>query len=765
MTDRPVNGPDSSFAVTFFTSASGSRKTQEQHSLPGLAQLIASRTAPVKASLPWLKLATFGDQKTPLVQDDTGRTTGGSLRHDANVLAVTGIEADYDGEQVSFEEAVDRLTNAGVLGIVYTSPSHTENRQRWRVLCPLTAPADPAVRAKMLGRLNGLFHGIFSGESWTLSQAYYYGSVASNPSHKVEVVDGTPIDEHDDLDITWTGKPNTEPPRPGQAGSSGKLNEAELLAQIVGGESYHAAALRLLGRWARDRVPFMIARQRIIDAMEAVPEPARDGRWHMRYGDIDRCLDYVYGKEAVKRDQAGKGPAPEREDADQGDEDGRPSGFTDEGLALTFTDRHGTTLRYVAGWGRWMLWTGSVWKADGTLHVFDLSRALCRRASMECNEAKMAASVASAKTVAAVERLAKADRQHAATVDQWDANAWLLNTPGGTVDLKTGKMRRHRPEDFLTKSTSVGPGGACPMWLTFLQRITDGDSELQAYLQRMAGYCLTGSIREHALFFGYGTGANGKGVCINTLSGIMGEYAAIAQMETFTASQSDRHPTDLAMLRGARLVTAQETEEGRRWAESRIKAMTGGDPITARFMRQDFFTYAPCFKLLIAGNHRPALRGVDEAIRRRMNLVPFAVRIPPEERDKDLPEKLVEEWPGILKWAIDGCLEWQRIGLAPPAAVTEATAEYLDAEDAPANWLTECCVQHPTLHSSSSMLFKSWRDWAETAGEFPGSQKGFVQKLVTKGFGQKRLGDGKAGFLGLGLKAETSSGRYGDPPF
>ena len=320
-----------------------------------------------------------------------------------------------------------------------------------------------------------------------------------------------------------------------------------------------------------------------------------------------------------------------------------------------------------------MQWTGTVWEADTTLHVFDLSRATCRRASADCNEARIAASVASAKTVAAVERLAKADRHHAATVEQWDSDPWLLNTPGGTVDLRTGKMRRHRAEDYLTKTTAVAPGGECPLWLSFLGRITADDATLQAYLQRMAGYALTGSIREHALFFGYGTGANGKGVTINTLSGIMGDYAAIATMETFTASQSDRHPTDLAMLRGARLVTAQETEEGRRWAESRIKSMTGGDPITARFMRQDFFTYNPCFKLLIAGNHRPALRGVDEAIRRRMNLIPFAVRIPPEERDPDLPEKLRMEWPGILKWAIAGCLEWQRIGLSPPAAVTEAT--------------------------------------------------------------------------------------------
>jgi putative DNA primase/helicase len=440
----------------------------------------------------------------------------------------------------------------------------------------------------------------------------------------------------------------------------------------------------------------------------------------------------------------------------------RPSGFTDEGLALRFSDKYGDSLRYVAGWGRWMRWTGSAWKPDETLQVFDLSRAICRRASSECNNAKIAAILASAKTVAAVERLAKSDRRHAATVDQWDRDPWLLNTPGGKVDLRTGKMRRHDPADHITKTTLVSPGGTCPLWHAFLATATGDDLDLQAYLQRSVGYSLTGSIREHALFFAYGTGANGKGVFLNTVTGILGDYAATAGIETFTASNSDRHPTDLAMLRGARLVTAQETEEGRRWAESRIKSMTGGDPITARFMRQDFFTYIPEFKLMIAGNHRPGLRGVDEAIRRRFHLVPFSVRIPPEERDLDLQEKLKAEWPGILTWAIHGCLEWQKVGLAPPAAVLAATAEYLDSEDAAANWLTECCIQHGTLHVSASDLFKSWREWAEAAGEFSGSQKGFSQKLVAKGFEAKRLAGGKAGFLGIGLKPqENQSSRYG----
>jgi putative DNA primase/helicase len=320
----------------------------------------------------------------------------------------------------------------------------------------------------------------------------------------------------------------------------------------------------------------------------------------------------------------------------------------------------------------------------------------------------------------------------------------------------------------MTKITAVGPGGECPLWHAVLARITGGDGELIDFLQRVAGYSLTGLTRDHAMFFGYGTGANGKGTFLNTLTGIMGTgptgYATIAPMETFTASQSDRHPTDLAMLRGARLVTAQETEEGRRWAESKIKALTGGDPITARRMRQDFFTFTPTFKLFIAGNHKPGLRGVDEAMRRRLNLIPFTVTIPKAERDPELPEKLKTEWPGILAWAIEGCLHWQQIGLNAPASVREATDDYLEAEDALGQWIAERClvagqvtngraIMRP-LYATTAQLFGSWKDWAEQAGEFVPSQKRFSQALAARGFLPKRQdGTGRMGFQGIEVLA------------
>lgn len=440
--------------------------------------------------------------------------------------------------------------------------------------------------------------------------------------------------------------------------------------------------------------------------------------------------------------------------------DHRPPEFADEALALRFAELHEDDIRYVAAWGRWFEWDGSRWKIDDTLHAVDLARAVCREASARTDKPKVAAAVASAKTVAAVEKLARADRRLAATTKQWDSDIWLINTPAGTVDLKTGQLREHRRADYITKTTSVAPAGECPLWKAFLEKIFARDAELIEFLRRVAGYALTGSVQEQALFFGHGTGANGKGVFVNTLNAIMGDYAVTAPMETFVASNSDRHPTDLAGLRGARLVTAQETEEGRRWAEAKIKALTGGDKISARFMRQDYFEFFPQFKLLTVGNHKPGLRGVDEAIRRRMNLIPFTVTIPETDRDQKLAEKLKTEWPGILRWMVEGCMEWQRVGLAKPEAVKRATDAYLAAEDSIAEWMTERCNTGPNFYGTSADLFLSWKHWAELAGEFLGSQKRFSQALLDRGFILRREGrTGRSGFEGIAPKDDCAEGR------
>jgi putative DNA primase/helicase len=429
--------------------------------------------------------------------------------------------------------------------------------------------------------------------------------------------------------------------------------------------------------------------------------------------------------------------------------------FSEDALALQFAKDHCEHLRYVAMWSRWLRYDGKLWQFDDTLNVFDLARAICRETAATCNKTTTATALSSAKTVAAVERLARCDRRIAATVEQWDADPWLLNTPGGVVDLRSGKIGPHRAENYLSKITGVAPDFNCPtdLWLQFLRVVTAEDNDLIAYLQRLCGYSLTGVTNEHILAFLWGTGANGKSTFIDAITRCLGDYHRTAPIETFTASYSDRHPTDLAGLRGARLVTAVETEEGRRWAESKIKTLTGGDKISARFMRQDFFEYTPQFKLVIAGNHKPGLRSVDEAIRRRFNLIPFAVTIPVGERDKQFGEKLKAEAPGILAWMIEGCLDWQQRGLDPPEAVTVATSAYLEAQDAIAAWIDEECEQYPNAWEGSQKLFAGWRDWATRFGEYPGDMRTFRDRLEARGIFYKRQGHGgQRGYQGIRLK-------------
>ena len=426
--------------------------------------------------------------------------------------------------------------------------------------------------------------------------------------------------------------------------------------------------------------------------------------------------------------------------------------FSDEDLALRFAAEYAYNLRFVAAMGRWFIWNGKRWAADEKRAAFSLSRQVCRAAARDCRKKNIAKSLASAKTVAAVEKLAQADPKLAASVDIWDANPWLLNTPDGIVDLHTGDLRPHSAADYMTKITAVGPGGACPRFEQFMTEIMDGDAEMVSFIQRLLGYCLTGDISEEVLFFFHGAGQNGKGVLTSTVEWLMADYCKSAGDEVFTQTRNDRHTTEIARLNGARMVLVTEVEEGRRWAEAKLKKMTGGDTVTARFMRQDDFEFKPQFKPVISGNHRPRIQDVDVAMRRRMNLVPFAVTIPKEKRDSGLKAKLKEEGPGILQWLIDGCLAYQIFGLNPPAAAVAATDAYFADEDNVAKWVAERCDVGPNFGGSSSELFISWTHYAENARLFIGDSKKFKDEMNRLGYGEKRFTAGMM-FEGLRLRS------------
>ena len=433
-----------------------------------------------------------------------------------------------------------------------------------------------------------------------------------------------------------------------------------------------------------------------------------------------------------------------------------PASMSDDYLADRFASRQSEKWRYVKPWGAWFEWRGDGWYKDEKGLIERLAVEITRQA-LYWPEGKMLTPAAqkqvnSRRTAGAVRDLAMTDRRLAAAVDQWDTDSWLLGVPGGVVNLRDGTLHKAKPEDYMTKRTRCEPSSAKPvLWLEFLKRATDGDEELLGYLRRFSGYSLTGETSEHALAFLYGTGANGKSTFLSTLSGILGDYAVSAGFEVFADNRNDRHPTEIARLRGARLVITEETDAGGRWNEGRVKRLTGGGKISAHFMRQDDFEFEPQFKLMIAGNHKPVIRAVDEAIKRRINVVPFTVTIPAAERDKGLVKKLEAEWPQILGWCIEGCSEWQEWSLNAPARVLSATDQYIEQEDTLGAWIDECCERSGT--SEGKTLYENYRKWCDAQGEKAWSRKSWSSAMFDRGFQPHRT-EFARGFSGIKLKLQ-----------
>ncbi len=383
----------------------------------------------------------------------------------------------------------------------------------------------------------------------------------------------------------------------------------------------------------------------------------------------------------------------------------------------------------------WWAFDGAIWRRQP--HVTRRVRATLREAGVADPWPAL---------VAAVEQLARSEPE-LATDGEWDPDPWLLGTPGGTVDLATGILRPADPGDRITRATAVTPmeSADCPLWRRFLHETTGGDVALQTFLQRFCGYALTGETCEHLALFGLGEGGNGKSVFVNTIRFILGSYAVVAAPDLFAQGAGRRagqaHSTEIAMLTGARLVTASETEEGRTWADGRLKMLTGGDPVTARFLGQDPFTFTPRFKLLVVGNHMPVLRTVDAALRRRLRLVPFAHH--PTEPDRRLEVRLREEAPAILRWMIEGCLAWAAEGpdggLGHPAAVANATETYLAGQDLVAQFLAAWCDRAPACLESAGDLFAAWCAFARTLGEPPGTQRRLAARLARHGLTREHL--------------------------
>lgn len=420
-----------------------------------------------------------------------------------------------------------------------------------------------------------------------------------------------------------------------------------------------------------------------------------------------------------------------------------PPRYSDFATAQRFCETFGEQFRYVEKLGGWQAYSKArgTWAPDDAHKSEVAMQRVCasyaEKANIDTNlntqqRRAVIMGLTKAGTVGNVLRVARSRKPFAGLgPNDFDAHLMMLNTPAGTVDLTTGELRPHEPEALHTKTTAVAPTAGKPVkWLRFLEEALAGDQGLIDYMQVMAGYWLTGLTEEQQLTFVWGPGGNGKGVFANTLADLMGDYAKRTRSDTFAAKRNDGHPTDMADLRGARLVLTSETQEGQAWDESKVKGATGGDAIPARFMGQDFFVYQPQFKLLFLGNHKPRIRSLDPAMKRRIHLVPMTVE--PKKVNRKLAEELKAEWPQILAWAIEGCVRWQREGLRVPAAVIDATQEYFGEEDVIGQFLTECCELDHQGFTSSMNLWKAWERWTTYNGELVRTHTWFSTQIGSR---------------------------------
>jgi putative DNA primase/helicase len=422
--------------------------------------------------------------------------------------------------------------------------------------------------------------------------------------------------------------------------------------------------------------------------------------------------------------------------------------LTDAGNAECFKELFGNVYVFVPEKKMWLAYDGIRWGEDDQHVILRMLETVRIRAKLAMNlqdPDKMKAivkwSFASEANMRLKAALSIAEPMLKRSYNDFDKDPWLLCCLNGAVDLRTGKLKNTTKGDWLYKSTNIAfyPETQCPRYLQFLQEIFAGDDELIDFIWRAIGYTLTGKTKEQCLFINCGIGANGKSVFLAVLEGLLGEYAQTTPSSTFKEKFNyDSIPNDIARMAGARFVKAIEIKEGAKLNEERIKALTGGDRITARFLHNEFFEFTPIAKFWISVNHKPIIRGTDEAIWRRIRLIPFEVTFPQDKQDKDLIQTLQKELPGILAWAVKGCLEWQNRGLEPVTKVKKATQTYREESDVIAQFIEEMTAKSSTGRVKGGELYNSYVDWCRKNGEYAVTQSNFGRRVEERGFTKEK---------------------------
>jgi len=439
-------------------------------------------------------------------------------------------------------------------------------------------------------------------------------------------------------------------------------------------------------------------------------------------------------------------------------------GCTDTGNAERLVVKYGSKIKYCHAWEKWLIYNGKQWVIDDSGQIIQFAKATAKAIF---NEAANAGDYETAKELSkwalksqhrerllAMVKLAESEPGVPISPGEMDADPMLLNCENGTLNLRAAILQPHDPADFITKIIRVRyePEAMREKWIEFLEDIFNWDQNLVGFIQRAIGYSLTGDTSEQCVFILYGSGANGKSTFINIVSELLGDFAQTADFSSFIVRKHEGVRNDLARMCGKRFISAVESEGEGRLSEVIVKQLTGGDIIKARYLFAEFFEFKPTFKLWLTTNHKPNIRGTDHGIWRRIRLIPFNKTFSPEQQDKQLLQKLRMELPGILAWAVQGCLEWQKKGLQPPEAVTTATENYRGEMDVIGLFIQECCFvsDDSSVKVASSDLYDAYRKWCEQNGEHPIDNRKFGIRITEKGFGMKQSG-GTRWRLGLGL--------------
>jgi putative DNA primase/helicase len=424
--------------------------------------------------------------------------------------------------------------------------------------------------------------------------------------------------------------------------------------------------------------------------------------------------------------------------------------LTDTTNAERLYREYGNEIRYNSAWKKWIVFDGHRWVIDDGALIHEKGLRMVRGIYNELKKTsdpherleieKYAVLCESVRRREALIKAASWIKELNIDANEVDTNPWLLCVKNGTFDLQNETFSQHDKSHFITKMAEVDydPKAECPEWKKFIREIMNYNNELIRYLQTVCGWAITGDISEQTMFILFGSGANGKSTFLNTLMYLLGDYAIATPTETFMSRKGETIGNDLARLRGTRLVTTTETEQGKKLAEPLVKQITGNDRITARFLYGEYFNFQPTFKVFMATNHKPSIKGGDYGIWRRIKLIPFTTRIPEEKQDKHLEQKLRAEASGILNWVLEGVIRWKKEGLKTPPTVTSATDEYRSDMDVIGNFVKDCCIQKSGIMTKVRDLYKAYQQWCVDNNEHTVSERFLSLRLQEIGFERSR---------------------------